>query len=127
DAHPGKRALLSEPLADAAQDRHVALGPVDPPPAMRGERRIFHVVIHRCFLPSLTMDDGPQTTGRRRYRCVLEAGWSSAAFGPSSVVHGLSSTKRPGGNREAVARLSPAPNPANAGRCGAPSPFPSVQ
>jgi hypothetical protein len=44
DPDPGQRLLALEPLADQAQDRHLPLGPLDPPDALGGETEIGHVV-----------------------------------------------------------------------------------
>ena len=44
DAQPGERLLALEPLADQAEDRHLALGPLDAAPALRGEAHVRDVV-----------------------------------------------------------------------------------
>ena len=44
DAQPGQRLLGREPLADEAQDRHLALRPLDPPASLGGQAEVGHVV-----------------------------------------------------------------------------------
>ena len=44
DAQAGEGLLALEPLADQAQDGHLALGPLDAADALLGEREVRHVV-----------------------------------------------------------------------------------
>ena len=44
DAVAGERLLPLEALADRLQDRHLPVGPLDPPDALRRQGKIFHVV-----------------------------------------------------------------------------------
>ena len=49
DAIAGERLLALEALADRREHRHLPVGPLDPPLALRREGEIFHVVaLRRC-------------------------------------------------------------------------------